>query len=87
MKRASADVGLMFTAYNLRRIFNILGRKTLMEYLEGFTFNFQGLFHQIRLYKIRSKVSDLQRNLYRLWIDNALNLRIFNQKLIKTEAF
>ena len=32
--RASADVGLMMTAYNLRRIFNILGVERLREYLE-----------------------------------------------------
>jgi transposase len=33
MQRASADVGLMFIAYNLRRIFNILGKNVLMQYL------------------------------------------------------
>ena len=33
-KRASADVGLMMTAYNLRRIINILGLEQLMKYLE-----------------------------------------------------
>jgi len=33
-KRASADVGLMMTAYNLRRIINILGLERLRKYLE-----------------------------------------------------
>ena len=33
MNRASADVGLVFTAYNLRRIFNILSLHELKEYL------------------------------------------------------
>ncbi|MCP4372347.1 MAG: IS1182 family transposase [Deltaproteobacteria bacterium] len=33
-KRASADVGLMMTAYNLRRIVNILGFDWLRRYLE-----------------------------------------------------
>ena len=33
-ERASADVGLMFTAYNLRRIFNILDLNTLKVYLK-----------------------------------------------------
>ena len=32
--RASADVGVIMTVYNLRRIINILGIKTLKEYLE-----------------------------------------------------
>ena len=34
LKRASADVGLMMTAYNLRRIINILGVERLGKYLE-----------------------------------------------------
>lgn len=34
MKRASADVGLIFTAFNLRRIFNILDKETLKAYLK-----------------------------------------------------
>jgi hypothetical protein len=33
MSRASSDVGLMFIAYNLRRIGNILTREVLKEYL------------------------------------------------------
>lgn len=33
MNRASADVGLIMTAYNFRRIINILGINTLKEYL------------------------------------------------------
>ena len=33
-KRASGDVGLMMTAYNLRRIINILGVERLRKYLE-----------------------------------------------------
>jgi transposase len=32
-ERASADVGLMFVAYNLRRIFNIIGPKKLKKHL------------------------------------------------------
>jgi len=35
LKRASSDVGFMMTAYNLRRIMNILGIKRLGEYLES----------------------------------------------------
>jgi transposase len=33
-ERAEADVGLMFVAYNLRRIFNILDKNELKEYLK-----------------------------------------------------
>jgi hypothetical protein len=34
-KRASADVGLMMTAYNLRRIMNILGIERLKKYIDA----------------------------------------------------
>jgi len=37
---ARADVGLIFTAYNLRRILNILDKDTLKAYLKGFVFYF-----------------------------------------------
>ncbi len=38
MERAGADVGLMFTAYNLRRIINIIGQKNFKEYLKKVLF-------------------------------------------------
>jgi hypothetical protein len=34
-KHATSDVGLIFTAYNLRRLFNIIDPKLLKTYLEG----------------------------------------------------
>ncbi len=37
-QRAEADVGLIFTAYNLRRLLNIIGAEMLIEYLEYFIF-------------------------------------------------
>jgi len=39
-QHASADVGLMFIAYNLRRIFNIVGKNVLMQYLGAQAFLF-----------------------------------------------
>lgn len=51
MERAGADVGFMFTAYNLRRIINIVGQKNLMEYLKRVLFPIfypcQSLWRQI----------------------------------------
>ncbi|MEB2778708.1 hypothetical protein SYJ56_25595, partial [Algoriphagus sp. D3-2-R+10] len=35
MDRASSDVGLIFTAYNLRRIFNLVGPEVLKAYLKA----------------------------------------------------
>jgi transposase len=46
IKRASADVGLMFVAYNLRRLINIIGQNVFKKFLEElclFVFQFLGL--------------------------------------------
>ena len=40
IKHASADVGLIFTAYNLRRIFNIIDHNLLKKYLIGLAWFF-----------------------------------------------
>ena len=42
-KRASADVGLIYIAFNLRRIFNILNQNDLKKYLSRPAFNFSVL--------------------------------------------
>lgn len=44
VEHAAADVGLMFTALNLRRIFNLLPQKTLQTYLKGLMHIFAQLF-------------------------------------------
>jgi hypothetical protein len=36
IQRASADVGLVFTAYNLRRILNIIGKEALKRFALAF---------------------------------------------------
>lgn len=40
IKHASADVGLIFTAYNLRRIFNLIDKNLLKKYLIGLAWFF-----------------------------------------------
>lgn len=40
IKHASADVGLIFTAYNLRRIFNLINKNVLNQYLKGLSLIF-----------------------------------------------
>jgi len=49
--RASADVGLMMTCYNLRRIINILGINVLQEYLQMILNTFFYIFGVIQLKK------------------------------------
>ena len=34
IEKAESDVGLMFIAYNLRRIINIIGKNNIMKYLQ-----------------------------------------------------
>jgi hypothetical protein len=43
IKRASADVGLIFTAYNLRRSFNLIDHNLLIQYLKVLAFYFGNL--------------------------------------------
>ena len=40
MKRASADVGLIFSAYNLRRIFNLIDKNELQSYWKALSLYF-----------------------------------------------
>jgi len=49
--RASADVGFMMIAYNLRRIINILGKDLLQEYLQNVINTIFHIFGIIRLKK------------------------------------
>ena len=55
-KRASADVGFMFIAYNLRRIMNILGPDELKKFLKELAFLFFRIF--ITLKSISFKIAN-----------------------------
>ena len=55
LHRASADVGLMMIAYNMRRIFNILGKEVLQKYLQTLLALFFGSINAIELKKMRFK--------------------------------
>ncbi len=49
INRASADFGLIATAYNLKRIINIIGVKALMKLLKTSCFSlYKAIFKQIR---------------------------------------
>lgn len=48
IKHATADVAMIFTAYNLRRIFNILDKKLLKEYLEKLCPLFLAVKHHLK---------------------------------------
>jgi hypothetical protein len=85
--RASADVGLMCIAYNLRRIFNILGINVLREYLKQVLSDFQPAFRNLWLHIGTSNKRSLKRNLFSFKIIRVLNSFIFNMHLIKIGSF
>ncbi len=52
-KHASADVGLMFTAYNLRRIMNIVGKNVFKKFLEELGFLFFEISNSIKSFTFK----------------------------------
>ncbi len=62
MKNATADVGLIFTAFNLKRIFNILDQNQLKKYLKELDFLFlilRSYFNEFRSALFEIKISKL----------------------------
>ena len=55
MKRASADVGFMFIAYNLRRLMNIIDNSTFKKFLQELAFTFYKILASLGaiIFKIR----------------------------------
>ena len=53
MKRAAADVGFIFVAYNFRRILNIVGKKVFNELMEKLAFYFHIC---LNLYKLNTSI-------------------------------
>jgi transposase len=79
IKHATADVGMIFTAYNLRRIFNILDQNLLKAYLKGLAFYFcvlRGYFKPFRATLFQTFFQS------KSGIQKKLNALQFNYKLI-----
>lgn len=57
-KRASADVGFMFIAYNLRRLINILGKSKFQKFLKELDLLFSNILTSIKaiIFKIRPSI-------------------------------
>jgi len=87
MKRASADVGLMFTAYNLRRIINILGKNVLKEYLRILVFHFVFVIGHIRAVLSRFWEAFFVRNINLVFFEHPANRLIFTRKLTINDGF
>ena len=72
--RAEADVGLIFTAYNLRRLINILGFEKLSKYLKEYIYLFVSLLSEIRLNLSRFKQSYFFNNYFSIYSKQSLKI-------------
>ena len=79
MKRASADVGFMFTALNLRRIINLVDKEKLKEYLKSL---FAGFLSYRKLLSVMASTICFTNNVLMLF-SKRLNQRGF----IAVEAY
>lgn len=58
IKRAEADIGFIFTAYNLRRILNIIGIEALRSYLLAFIIQIGAIMSQLKpIWRIQNLIS------------------------------
>jgi hypothetical protein len=79
MNRASADVGFMFIAYNLRRIMNILGQEAFKKYLRMLVLKFLQLFSVIGLINLKYERGNFLRKCYMINFAPSLNRFIFDE--------
>ena len=86
-ERAEADVGLMFVAYNLRRIINILGKEVFKEYLRVLVFSFLFVFGHMRAILSRFKQSVFACNINPLFFEYPANRLIFTGNLTAKVGF
>lgn len=56
IKHASADVGIIFTAFNLRQIFNLIDQNLLKQYLKVLTLLFIGSKTLFKLFLVTQKL-------------------------------
>ena len=85
--RASADVGFMFIAYNLRRIINILGQENFKKYLRMLVLYFLHLYSVIRLKKLKYNQRKFSRIYSLINFAPLLNRFTFGLILITNEGF
>ncbi len=57
MKRASADVGFMFIAYNLRRLMNIIDKNLFKKYLEELALSFSKILASLKAIILKIRLS------------------------------
>jgi transposase len=81
IKRAEADVGFMFTAYNLRRVINIIGIEMLKNYLKDVLAYIFCIIYASRSKIINSNTLKFPQTLRLLILNKVLKRIIFEHKL------
>ncbi|MCB2220604.1 MAG: IS1182 family transposase [Bacteroidetes bacterium] len=87
MKRASSDVGLMFVAYNIRRLISILGKNGFKNYLERVAFSISGLKQKILLKLVKFRALKFCRSMIKSLFESPLNWLKFDRLLINLGSF
>ena len=77
LNRAAADVGLMFTAYNFKRLINIIGKQTLTKYLRILASLFLTLKRLLTIKTTRFKPSYIQNQINVFFTTISVNQRKF----------
>lgn len=85
--RASSDVGFMFTAYNLRRIINILGQEVFKKYLRMLILHIFQIFEVIRNQKLLYRQSKFSGKYFMFYFVPSLYRFIFGQNLKVSGGF
>ncbi|MCJ7757165.1 MAG: IS1182 family transposase [Gillisia sp.] len=86
-QRASADVGFMFIAYNLRRIMNIVGINAIKKYLEVLVLLISRIYCTIRLKISLLKAIKYLHKILTSHFEGCLNRFKFDQNLPIMEGF
>ena len=87
IKRASADVGLIMTAYNLRRIINIIGIKQFKEYLKTVLVLLSTIFGLKELKRDLWKVFYFQTIYHKSILELPLKRLYLTQNIIRNGGF
>jgi hypothetical protein len=70
---ASADVGFMFAAYNLRRLISIIGFSGIKAYLRELTLCFSFIYKYLRHFKLEFNLQKSLVGIFNTIFNTALN--------------
>jgi ABC-type phosphate/phosphonate transport system ATPase subunit len=81
-KHITADVGLIFTAYNLRRIFNFIDQNVLKKFLKEFSLTFLILSSHFRAFYSVFKVRIYSKLFGKTSSKTFLNSYIYKKQMV-----